>query len=108
MKLLIDEVLIFYYYYECSSCDFEDDTLEEFNDRVNNQGAILDRFCIHHTFVNNYTNCTLVIYPQKITLDEVDINTLLYEVLMSFDTKFKITYKPLGGEGCHLSLMLSV
>ena len=108
MKLLINDNLTFYYLYKSGPENFEENALEEFNDFIENEGAILDEFCIHHTFVNNYTSCYLLIYPQKVSLDEFNMNTLFSDVLRSFDTPYSLEYAWLGGKGCEFSLRLCI
>ena len=108
MKLLIDTVICLDYAYRSDSENFEEDSQEEFHYVVESCKEILEDFSVQHSFVNNYTSCSLILNVQKIVLDEIDMNTLFYEVLSQFDTDFKITYSTLGGEGCDFSMRLSV
>ena len=108
MKLLIDTVMCLDYAYRSGSENFEKDSQEEFNYLVERCKEILEYFSVQHSFVNNYTSCSLILDVQKIVLDDVDMNTLFYEVLSQFDTDFKITYSTLGVKGCDFSMRLSV
>jgi len=108
MKLLINEQLTLTYLYDCQPESFEEDASELYNDFLENEIKILQAFNVDHAFINNYTSCNLILYPQKVTLDEVAMNTLFSCVLQSFDTPYNIRYVCLGYMGCDFSFELFI
>ena len=58
---------------------------------------ILNRFS-----VNYIKNEVLIISPQKVTINEINMNTLFSEVLFGIP----ISYGFIGGEGCEFSLRI--
>lgn len=108
MKILINKQLILSYHYDCQPESFEEEALELYNGFLDNEIRILKSLNIDHAFINNYTSCNLILYPQKITLDEVDMNTLFSCVLESFGTLYKIRYSRLGYTGCDFSIELFI
>jgi hypothetical protein len=62
---------------------------------------ILSHYAVSHKIEDGI----LTIEPQKITLDSVDLNHLLYDgISVLFDVNFH--YVGLGGEGCDLCLKI--
>ena len=108
MKLLIQKPISLSYLYASGPENFENNALEEFNDLVQDCSEILDELAVQYSFVNNYTSCELILHAQKINLEEVDMNTLFYYVLNTFDTRIRLRYVARGGMGCDMCLELEV
>lgn len=63
----------------------------------------LNDFTVHHNLWLSNELVTFDILPQKITLSEINMNTLFFNVLDDY-FKFNLTYAPLGGKGCDFAL----
>lgn len=59
----------------------------------------LDSFSIHYSFENN----NLIIFPQKINLTEINMNSLYNNWFMY---NCSIEYAGLGGTGCEFSILI--
>lgn len=66
-------------------------------------GEVLAKFSVHHNIWVGLEEVTFDILPQKITLSEVDMNTLFFNIIDDY-FKYELTYAPLGGEGCDFAL----
>lgn len=60
---------------------------------------LLEKFSIYYKEDDNH----IFIEEQKITLDEININTLFSEIFMD---ECELEYRFLGGRGCEFSLYL--
>lgn len=105
MKLLIDHDLVAKFPVDPSSTDQDfADTAANFADIA----AVCKKFSVRHTIsLGNTIGSTtvFVIGAQKITLDSVSINELLYDVFYLLD--YDIGYSALGGRGCDLALTIT-
>lgn len=91
MKLYIDSIL---------SRDFKD-----INGALEEISETLEKFSIKNHIekrADNFYN--LKIFDQKVTLDEISMNTLFDTLLNSFD--FTMEYGYYGGEGCEFSIKI--
>lgn len=68
-------------------------------------GEVLSNFTVHHNLWVSNELVTFDILPQKITLTEVDMNTLFFNIIDDY-FKYELTYAPLGGAGCDFALEL--
>lgn len=59
----------------------------------------LQRRCIYYKEIEE----KIFIVPQKISLDEEEINVIFFNILPKVD----IEYSPLGGEGCEFAISVS-
>lgn len=107
MKLLIDNNLVATFSVDPSSTEKDFlDTAADFAE----VSAICDKFCVRHTISLGTTIGSKTVFTipvQKITLDSVNVNELLYEVFYLFDFVYDIEYSALGGRGCDLALTIT-
>ena len=61
----------------------------------------LNRFGVQFSLLND----TVIVADQKVSLDDIDMNTLFDNSLWMLGNK--IAYCPLGGEGCEFSLRIN-
>lgn len=67
--------------------------------------ALLKQFGVCHKTVSNDTTTTVTLFPQKVTLDDVDMNTLFFEALHPC-FPYRMEYSPMGGRGCEFAIRL--
>jgi hypothetical protein len=69
---------------------------------------LLEKFSRYNVSVVKNINDTrhVMIVPQKITLDEVQMNDLLNEIQESSEIDIEFVFTPLGGLGCEFCVTL--
>lgn len=105
MKLLIDNDLVANFPVDPSSTeqDFAD-TAADFAEI----SAVCKKFGVQHTISLGTTIGSSTVFKipvQKITLDSVNVNELLFDVFYLLD--YDIEYSALGGSGCDLALTIT-
>lgn len=71
------------------------------------QGKILKGFSIAYSINTSLYGFVLYIHAQKITLDDIDMNTLFSEVFEYMGFHYSLTYVCLGGTGCEMCLEIN-
>jgi hypothetical protein len=66
----------------------------------------LDRFSVHHDIEYRDDAWYFTLYSQKVTLDEVQMNELFYDILFNA-LDYNLEYAPLGGRGCGFALEMT-
>ena len=66
----------------------------------------LKRFAVHSKLDLTERRCLFTVVSQKVTLDDINMNTLLHDLYETFDD-LVLEYAGLGGEGCEVSLRLT-
>lgn len=75
-------------------------------DYIESASEVLAFYNVKHYIHGEEDSAQLFVEPQKITLSSENVNHLLYDCLHSaFD--IQLSYSPLGGRGCDLSLNVS-
>ena len=98
MKLLIDAPLVFMAYDDPGTINSKF-TYDDIS-------ITLTKFGVHHVFTYNANSVVLTIEPQKISLDDLAMNELMFDGLWLFDLDFR--YAGLGGSGCEISFTVTV
>ena len=98
MKLLIDVPLVFMAYDDPGTTD-QDRADSKFT--YDDGSDVLTKFGVHHVLTYNANSVVLTIEPQKISLDDLAMNELMFDGLWLFDLDFR--YAGLGGSGCEIS-----
>jgi hypothetical protein len=66
-----------------------------------------ENYCVYNKIIVGDNHITIIIEPQKIVLDEIDMNTLMYEyfskIMVNLPT---LSYIALGGAGCDFSMRM--
>jgi hypothetical protein len=91
MKLLINEPL---------SIKFEDGDRAWLCIHV-----VLDKFAVGYKLLHNSNFVKLVINAQKVSLEDLAMNELLFDGLWALDLDFR--YAGLGGQGCETSFTVT-
>ena len=102
MKLIIENTLYLDAVVDLTSIhDDMQDTTDEFNEIAD----ICKRYSINYMLDLREDTTIFAVYPQKITLNEVNMNHVFANILYLFT--YKIQYAWLGGEGCEFSMSLT-
>lgn len=95
MKLLIDIPLVFVAYDEVGTTESDRaDSKEEWDETC----AVLEKFGVSYTLTYTPNSIVFVVKVQKIVLDDLAMNELLYDGLWTLDLDFH--FAGLGGRGC--------
>jgi hypothetical protein len=86
--------------------DPTEDLLNEQLDIYFELESIFDSYGMHYLLNNREDGLFLTIYPQKIVLDDIDMNTLIYTIDTSFYDPVLIKYSAQGGKGCEFAIEL--
>lgn len=84
----------------------EIDTKDAFDEYFKDREEILKEFTVFFKSDLNDKSYQITIDPQKVNLDEINMNTLFFDVLNDFDN-LQLKYSPLGGEGCEFAMKLT-
>lgn len=102
MKLLIDDTLTFFGKDDPSSTEQDhQDSEEEWAEMT----ALCDKFGVKYHHEHSDGNTVFTVPPQKIVLDEYDMNELLYDVF--FLLEYDMQYAWIGGKGCEVALTIT-
>lgn len=95
--------------YTLSHSQHQEDNLiqEMIQDFEDYQGKILKDFNIAYSITASLYGFVLHIHAQKITLNDIDMNTLFSEVFECMDFHYSLTYVCLGGVGCEMCLEIN-
>ena len=95
--------------YTLSNSQHQKDNLiqEMIQDFEDYQGKILKSFNIAYSINASLYGFVLYIHAQKITLDDIDMNTLFSEVFEYMDFHYSLTYVCLGETGCEMCLEIN-
>jgi hypothetical protein len=89
-----------------NSPDVSEEDLDEQLDEFNELKTTLDSYGMYYLLNNRRDGLFLTIYPQKMALDDVDMNTLFTIINMYFYEPTLIKYSPQGGIGCEFGISL--
>lgn len=96
MKTVIHDTLIY-------SSNFDVEDIADVTELFDSTRDLCVRFSVHHTITVSADRVVFTIEPQKITLDEIDMNTFWHDVLDNF-FNIRTCYAAFGGAGCGFSL----
>ena len=96
MKTIIHDTLVY-------SSDFAVEDTIDVTELFDYTRDLCVKFNVHHTITVTADRVKLTIEPQKITLDEIDMNTFWHDVLDNFFS-IRTHYAALGGAGCGFAL----
>jgi len=68
--------------------------------------GVLNRFGVQHTLEDKDSGLFVTLALQKVTLDEIRMNTMLDALRSVFAERFKFEFGHYGGAGCEFSLYL--
>lgn len=103
MKLLIDEPI---HWAETNDPSITEDELSDLYEQSVELQEVCDKFCVYCTIDFNESSNSVTLYPQKIVLDEVNMNELFSDVIFPVFGQVKLEYSPLGGAGCDFAIRL--
>ena len=103
MNLFIDETI---YWSVTNNPSITEDELSDLYDESVALKEVCDKFCIYSLIDYNESSCSVTLYQQKITLDEVSMNELFSDVIFPVFGQVKLVHAPLGGAGCDFSMRL--
>lgn len=102
MKLLIDKPLVFIAYDEIGTTEQDRQDSKEVWDET---CEVLNKFGVYYTLTYKPNCIEFLLNTQKISLDDLDMNELLYDGLWVLDLDFR--YAGLGGRGCETAFTVS-
>jgi hypothetical protein len=102
MKLLIDTPLVHVAYDEIGTTEQDRADSKEIWDEA---CAVLNKFGVHYTLTYKAHCIVFLLKTQKITLDDLDMNELIYDGFWVLDMNFQ--YAGLGGRGCETSFTVT-
>ena len=104
MILFIDEVMT---YCESNSPDITEEDLEFQAEDAQYYREFFDQFSIKGVVENHEDHFRIKIYSQKITLDDLNMNTLFAHVIdQVFFNKYTLDYSAIGGKGCEFAMRI--
>jgi hypothetical protein len=83
-----------------------DEDLEYQFEEIEHMRKVLDGFGVSYGLHAYMSGPELHLYEQKISLGEIDMNTLISLIMNVFETQFVFKYGNYGGAGCDFSLRL--
>ena len=102
MKLLIDTPLMFVAHDEVGTTESDRaDSKEEWDETC----AVLEKFGVAYTLIYTSNSIVFVVKSQKIVLDDLNMNELLYDGLWVLDLDFR--FAGLGGRGCETAFVVT-
>ena len=102
MKLYIDKDYVWSLWLRPT---FVEQELDDWHDDVSEWCAVADKLGCSYAVDYTGAGAVVSVHQQKIVLSEVDMNTLFFDFLENMFTT-KISYAPLGGEGCEFAMRL--
>jgi hypothetical protein len=100
MKLLIDEDLVFTQAFPPEFPEAEFDAECEYFQQLD---ALARQYAVAGSFAVTATGVTVIVRAQKVTLDEISMNTLFAEFLSELFI-VELRYAALGGAGCDFAM----
>lgn len=100
MKLLIDQDLVFTKEYPS---DLPSDEFDEECEYFQQLQEVARQYSVGGSFTVTATGAKVVVYAQKVTLDEVSMNTLFADFLTELFV-LETRYAALGGAGCDFAM----
>jgi hypothetical protein len=102
MKLLIDIPLVFVAYDEVGTTEQDrEDSKETWDEAC----VVLNKFGVAYSLVYTAHSIVFTVKVQKIALDDLDMNELLFDGLWPLDLDFR--YAGLGGRGCETAFTVT-
>ena len=102
MKLLIDGPLVLIAESEPGTTEQD---IEDSKEAWKETCAVLTKFGVVHTFTHDPEGFLFTVRAQKVSLNDMDMNELLFDGLWALDLDFR--YAGLGGKGCETSFTVS-
>jgi hypothetical protein len=96
MKTVIHDTLTY-------SSNFDIEDTADVNELFDNTRDLCVQFSVHHTITVSADRVVFTIEPQKVTLNEIDMNTFWHDVLDNF-FNIRTQYAAFGGAGCEFAL----
>ena len=104
MKLYIDTTFRFA---ETNPPDISVEDLDLLDEDAETYRDLFKRFCIHATVENSESMFSVVIHPQKVSLDDIAMNTLFANAINGlFWNEYTLEYAIMGGEGCEFAMRM--
>jgi hypothetical protein len=104
MKLLIDTPLVHVAYDEIGTTEQDRaDSKETWDEAC----AVLNKFGVHYTLTYKAHCIVFLLKTQKITLDDLDMNELIYDGLWVLDMNFQYAGQAGLGRGCETSFTVT-
>ena len=85
---------------------YTQDDMDDCNEEFSEAHTLLDSYSVSHRISISTSKIELILYQQKITLDEFAMNNLFFNVIYRY-FDFDLFYYGLGGKGCDFSLTIS-
>lgn len=108
MQLFITHPLVFEEIRSLVDAGVEEDLWSDLCGCAREEEELCKKFSIAVTFDIQEEFIRATFPPQKITLNDLDMNELMYKVLYHYWPDLSLYYKPLGSTGCELSLSLEI
>ena len=102
MKLIIEDTLVLD---DINNPSITDEELDEVAEYYREIQSVANSYGVYCELDLREDSSSLIIYPQKVTLDEIAMNHLFVAVLSEFENN--IEYAPLGGKGCDFSISIT-